>query len=142
VASKRDHKIFYEHQSICGFFGLKSSFQNCIWVHFCTSGLSQICKIKNVWKLPSPVLKEYSDPMLCKDILEIKKIILEEKLSNKLNNSYEHFSGVRVSMILGPLLWLSQNHVILNQFLNLLDNFSSKMIFLNSKKSFQSKGSE
>jgi hypothetical protein len=31
------------------FFGFKSSFHNCFW-----NGLSEICKIRNVWKLPSP----------------------------------------------------------------------------------------
>jgi hypothetical protein len=37
------------------FFGIKSSFQNCFWNLFITSGLSQICIIRNVWKLPSPI---------------------------------------------------------------------------------------
>jgi hypothetical protein len=36
VASKRDHTIFYENQSIRGLFDFESSFQN-----FSTSGLSQ-----------------------------------------------------------------------------------------------------
>jgi hypothetical protein len=42
------------NQSIRGFFGFKSSFQNCFWNVLSTSGLSQIYKIRNVWKLPSP----------------------------------------------------------------------------------------
>jgi hypothetical protein len=42
------------NQSIGGFFGYKSSLQNCFWNAFGTSGLSQICKIRNVWKLPVP----------------------------------------------------------------------------------------
>jgi hypothetical protein len=33
-------------------FGLESSFHNCFWNPFITSGLSQICKIRNGWKLP------------------------------------------------------------------------------------------
>jgi hypothetical protein len=45
------------------------SIQNCFWNVFSTSGLSQIWKIRNVWKLPSP-FKEYSDHMLWKDFLE------------------------------------------------------------------------
>jgi hypothetical protein len=32
--------------------------------------------------------------------LEFKNIILEEKLSNKLKNGHENFSGVRVSIVL------------------------------------------
>jgi hypothetical protein len=39
------------NQSIRGFFGFKFSFQNCFWNVFSTSGLSQICKIRNAWKL-------------------------------------------------------------------------------------------
>jgi hypothetical protein len=31
------------------------SFQNCFWNLFSTAGLSQICKIKNVWKLLIPL---------------------------------------------------------------------------------------
>jgi hypothetical protein len=36
------------------FFSFESSFQNFFWSHFITSGLSQICKIRNAWKLSSP----------------------------------------------------------------------------------------
>jgi hypothetical protein len=35
--------------------------------------------------------------------LEFKNIILEENLSNKLKNSHDNFSGVRLSMVLGLL---------------------------------------
>jgi hypothetical protein len=42
------------NQSTCGFFDFESSFQNWFWNVFSTSGLSQICKIRNVWMLPSP----------------------------------------------------------------------------------------
>jgi hypothetical protein len=54
VAWVRDRKVFYENQTIRGLFGFESSFQNCIWNLFITSGLCQICKIRNVWKLSSP----------------------------------------------------------------------------------------
>jgi hypothetical protein len=56
--------------------------------------------------------------MLRKD-LKFKNIVLQEKLSNKPKKSNVNFSVV-----------------------GLLDNFSSKIKFLNSKKSFQSIGSE
>jgi hypothetical protein len=46
--------FFYKNQSINGFFSFEYSFQNCFWNVFSTSGLSQICKIRNAWKLPSP----------------------------------------------------------------------------------------
>jgi hypothetical protein len=41
--------------------------------------------------------------------LEFKKIVLEEKLSNKFKNGNENFSVVRV---LGLLARLSQNHEV------------------------------
>jgi hypothetical protein len=50
---KKPQGIFGK-QSTLGFFGFESSFQNWLWIVFSTSGLSQICKIRNVWKLPSP----------------------------------------------------------------------------------------
>jgi hypothetical protein len=106
VASERDHKVFYENQSICGFFGFKSSFQNCFWNIFSTSGLSQICKIRNVWKLPSPFSKN-SVISSSEKTLKFKNIILEEKLSNNLKNGHENFSGVRVSIVLELLAWMS-----------------------------------
>jgi hypothetical protein len=49
---KRPQAIL-RNQSIRGFFGFKSIFQNCFWNIFSTSGMSQLCKIRNVWKLPS-----------------------------------------------------------------------------------------
>jgi hypothetical protein len=42
------------NQSTRGFFGFESSFPKSFWNVFSTSGLSQICKIRNAWKLPSP----------------------------------------------------------------------------------------
>jgi hypothetical protein len=48
VPSKRDLKIFYENQSIRGFFDFQSSFQNCFWNLFSTSDLSQIVKIRKL----------------------------------------------------------------------------------------------
>jgi hypothetical protein len=42
------------NQSKLGFFGFESSFQNCFWNIFSTFGLSQICKLRSVWKFPVP----------------------------------------------------------------------------------------
>jgi hypothetical protein len=53
VASERDHNVFYENQSIRGFFGFEFSFHNCFWNFYSIFGLSQICKKRNVCKLPS-----------------------------------------------------------------------------------------
>jgi hypothetical protein len=84
--------------------------------------------------------------------LEFKNIILEEKLSNKLKNSHENFSGVRLPcksldfMVLEYPSKKAQNYgnhtpeKFLLLFFSLLDNFSSKMMFLNYKKSFQRMG--
>jgi hypothetical protein len=49
VAWERDHKVFYEIKVY-----VVSLVPNCFWNVFSTSGLSQIGKIRNVWKLPSP----------------------------------------------------------------------------------------
>jgi hypothetical protein len=51
-----------QNQSIRGFFGFESSFQNCFWNLLSTSGLSQIWKIRNVWKLPSPFSRNTLTP--------------------------------------------------------------------------------
>jgi hypothetical protein len=48
---KRSQGIL-RNQSTRGFFGFESSFQNCYWNILSTSSLSQICKIRNAWKLP------------------------------------------------------------------------------------------
>jgi hypothetical protein len=50
---KRQQGIL-QNQSIRGFFGFNSSFQNCFWNVFSTSGFSQIYKIRTVWKISSP----------------------------------------------------------------------------------------
>jgi hypothetical protein len=53
MVSERDPKVYYENISMRGFFDFESSFQNCYWNLFSTSGLSCILKIKNIRKLPS-----------------------------------------------------------------------------------------
>jgi hypothetical protein len=58
---KRPQAIL-QNQSIRGFFGFESSFQNCFWNLLSTSGLSQIWKIRNVWKLPSPFSRNTLTP--------------------------------------------------------------------------------
>jgi hypothetical protein len=50
---KRQQGIL-RNQSTRGFFGYESSSQNCFWIVFSTSGLAQICKIRNAWNLPGP----------------------------------------------------------------------------------------
>jgi hypothetical protein len=50
---KRPQSIL-RNQSTLGFFGFENSFQNCFWNVFSIAGLSQICKIRNAWKLPVP----------------------------------------------------------------------------------------
>jgi hypothetical protein len=50
---KRPQGILRDLSTYC-FFGFKCSFENCLWNLFITFGLSQICKIRNVWKLSSP----------------------------------------------------------------------------------------
>jgi hypothetical protein len=62
VTPKRYNKIFPKIQSIRGFFSNKCYIQNWFWNLSSTSGLSQIWKIWNAWKLPSACLKDNSDP--------------------------------------------------------------------------------
>jgi hypothetical protein len=79
--------------------------------------------------------------------LKFKNIILEAKLSNKFKNGHKKSSHVRFPcksqnfMILGHPSKKSQNYGNPKKFslpfFNLLDNFSSKMMFLNFKKTFQ-----
>jgi hypothetical protein len=47
VALEKDNKESSGNQSMRGFFGFDSCFQNCFWNLLITSGLSQICKITN-----------------------------------------------------------------------------------------------
>jgi hypothetical protein len=90
--------------------------------------------------------------MLWKIILEFKNMILEENLCNKLRNSHDNFSGVRVSMLWDFLLEYPKTmkfrdlhrsltwKTFLWPFLNLLDNFSEHgiRVFLeNGLGSFQ-----
>jgi hypothetical protein len=70
------------NQSIRGFFDFKSSFHNYFWNVFSTSGLSQICKIRNVWKLPSPF--SWNTLILC-----------SEKTSWSLKTSFSKLSKNR-----------------------------------------------
>jgi hypothetical protein len=83
VAWERDHKVFYE-----------------IKVHVASLILSLVFKT---------VFGIFLSPLVC--IKSVKCLeasnILEEKLSNKLKNSHDNFSGVRVSMVLGLLAWIS-----------------------------------
>jgi hypothetical protein len=43
LVGMRPQKVFHENQSIRGFFSFESSFQNCFWKLFRSSGLSEIC---------------------------------------------------------------------------------------------------
>jgi hypothetical protein len=46
--------LILRNQNTRGFFSFEFSFRNYFWNVFNTSGLSQIFKIKNVWKLSIP----------------------------------------------------------------------------------------
>jgi hypothetical protein len=108
VNPKRYHKIFPKIQSIRGFFGISM-----FWNLSSTSGLSQICRIRNAWKLPGACLKDNSDPQLLKALKKFKYIILEAQLSNtlKVNDFFfafkdflqisETYGSVQIPGILG-----------------------------------------
>jgi hypothetical protein len=93
------------------------SFQNYL---FSTSGLSEMRKIRNVRKLPSPFSRNTPISSSDKTSWSLKTSFWKKNCQINSKTAIKKFSGVGVSMIL-----------------NLLDNFSSKVMFLNSKKSFQ-----
>jgi hypothetical protein len=92
-------KGILQDQSNCGFFGFESSFQNCFWYVFSTFGLSQICKIRNVW-MSSPFSRNTLIPC-------------SEKISWSLKISFWSFLLPCKSlnfMVLGYPSKESQNH--------------------------------
>jgi hypothetical protein len=82
---KRSQGIL-RNQSTRGFFGFEFNFQNCFWNLFSTFSLPQICKIRNVWKLPS--LFSMNTLIPCSE-KTFKNIILEEKLPNKFKYGHK-----------------------------------------------------
>jgi hypothetical protein len=90
VTPKRYKNISPKIQSIRGFFNNKCSFQNWFWNLSSTSGLSQIWKIRNSWKLPSTCLKDNSDPKLLKAWTQFISINLIVKCSNTFKNGIEN----------------------------------------------------
>jgi hypothetical protein len=87
---KRYNQIFPKIQSIHGCFDNKCSFQNWFWNLSSTSGLSQIWKIRNAWKLPSACLKDNSDPKLLKALTKFISINLLVKFLNTFKNGNEN----------------------------------------------------
>jgi hypothetical protein len=82
------------------FFGNKGSFQNCFWNLSSASGLSQVWKIRNTWKLPKACLKDNSDPLLLKALKKFKYNILDAKifahqtfLEFEQNHKFQRFAG-------------------------------------------------
>jgi hypothetical protein len=105
------------NQSIRGFFCFKFSFQNCFWNVFSTSGLSQICKIRNAWKLPSPFSWNTLIPCSEKTSWSLKTSFWKKKLSNKFKNGHKKFLPRKISwekslnfIVLAYLSKKSQNH--------------------------------
>jgi hypothetical protein len=80
--------------------------QFCFWNLSNISGLSQICKIRNVWKLPSPFSRNTLIPSSKKTSWSLKTSFWFEKWSNKVNNGHEKFlRGFRTSRQDVPKLW-------------------------------------
>jgi hypothetical protein len=104
VAWERDHKVFYGNPSIRGFFGFKFSFQNCFWNVFSTSGLSQICKIRNVWKRPSPFSWNTLIPCSEKTSWSLKTSFWKENCQINSKTVIKNFFHVRFP---GKNLWTS-----------------------------------
>jgi hypothetical protein len=89
------------NQSTRGFFGFEFSFENCFCNVFSTSGLSQIYKITNVWKLSRPFSRNTLLPHALKNLLGVLKHHFgKKKLSRELKNSRDNFAGVWDTMVL------------------------------------------
>jgi hypothetical protein len=93
-----DSKLFFENQSICGFFGFEFSFQNCFWDLFNASGSSLICKIRNASKLRSRITRTTLIQSSEKTPWEFISIILDKKLTNKFKNGHDKFLSHKVSL--------------------------------------------
>jgi hypothetical protein len=65
-------KDILRKKSTRGFFGFESSFQYCFWNVLSTSGMSQICKIRNICRLPSPFSRNTLIPCSDKSSLSLK----------------------------------------------------------------------
>jgi hypothetical protein len=108
--------------------------------NFSTSGLSEICKIRKVWKLPSPFSRNTLIP--CSEMF-----FWSGKSNSKMAMKRLPCKSLNFMIFRHPSK-KSQNYGTFTfekfswPFLKLLDNFSSKTMFLNSKKSFQSLRSE
>jgi hypothetical protein len=85
------------NQSTRDFFGFEFSFQNCFWNVFSTSVLSQSCKIRNVWKRPSPFSR--NTLILCseKSSWSLKTSLWKE--SYPTNSNTESFYGFGTSCL-------------------------------------------
>jgi hypothetical protein len=113
VASKRDHKVFHENQSLLSF---DSSFQNCFWNLFSTSGSSSIWQIRNVWKLLSPFSRNTLIASSEKTSWILKTSFWKKNCQINLKITIKSFSLVRLPckflnfMVLGYPSMKSQNH--------------------------------
>jgi hypothetical protein len=79
---KRQQGIFWEPKYRWFLFGFESSsFQNCFWNLFSSSGLSQICKIRNAWKFASSQARSWS---LKPSRINSKMIIFQTQVSKNM----------------------------------------------------------
>jgi hypothetical protein len=73
------------NQSTRGFFGFEFNFQNCFWNVFNTSGLSQSCKIRNIWNLSSPFSRNTLIPFSEKSSWSLKTSFWKESYTLNSN---------------------------------------------------------
>jgi hypothetical protein len=87
-----------QNQSTRGFFGCESGFQNCFWNLFSTSGLSQIWKIINVRKLPSPFSRNTLIPCAEKSSWSLKTSFWKKNCPVNSKTVIQDFFNVRKSV--------------------------------------------
>jgi hypothetical protein len=80
------------NQSTRGFFGFESSFQNCFGIN--SPELSQISKIRNVWKLPSPFSMDTQIPCSEKTSWSLKTSFWKKKCSINSKTVIQNFFHV------------------------------------------------
>jgi hypothetical protein len=140
VASEWDHKVFYENQSICGSLVLSIIFKT-VFEIFLTPLVSQAILWFHVSKWLLKVKKHHFGRKIVQQIQKWPWKFFRCKSCKSLNfmvlghpsKKYQNYSFVFFHIW---KTWHLKNFH--SHFLNLMDIFTSRMMFLNSKKSFQS----
>jgi hypothetical protein len=101
---KRFYTRYFTKSKYTWFLWFKFSFQNCFWNVFSTSDLSQIYKIRNVWKHPSPFSRNTLIPCFEKTSCSLKTSFWKKNCQINSKTFIKNFFHVRFP---GKNLWTS-----------------------------------